>query len=304
MKVYFLSSTPCALTLNGVFFGITDKFERFAEIALQDNLYAQFSPQNALPIGCFLSEQLRFSPPNGFDVYLLPDAIALYAHEFPPSDFTLKTIAQKRKDNTLITLFQQGKTQISIESEHGFFLLPLEDSFCTAEIDFFGDLIALKTEKTLALFTRFGTQVFCENVLSYSTNNDTMHVVMPLFDGLGRVAECTYLLRADGCERTSFTLKQAVSSTGERDGEIIAEELLPFAFFESVLLGLNYTEFLSEELREKADFLREFLGDFISVVPTKNVNVCGLVFRKGERLFEVRNFSVTVENGKITDLQG
>ena len=126
MKVYFLSSTPCALTLNGAYFGITDGFERFAEVALQDNIYAQFSPQNALPIGCFLNEQLRFAPPNGFDVYLLPDGLALYAREFPPNDFTLKTIAQKRENDTLVTLFQQGKVQLSIESEKGFFLCPLE----------------------------------------------------------------------------------------------------------------------------------------------------------------------------------
>jgi len=304
MKVYFLSSTPCALTLNGAYFGITDGFERFAEVALQDNIYAQFSPQNALPIGCFLNEQLRFAPPNGFDVYLLPDGLALYAREFPPNDFTLKTIAQKRENDTLVTLFQQGKVQLSIESEKGFFLCPLDACFAHAELDFFKALVAVKTQERLALYTRLGECVFCEKVLSYALDGDKLRTVMPLFDGLGRIAECEYLLAENGCERTSFTLKQAYTSTGENDGKKIAEELLPYAFFESVLLGVEYVDFLADELREKAHALREFLGAFISVVPTRKPNVCGLVFPKGKGLFEVRNFSVTVEKGKITNVEG
>jgi len=302
MKVYFLSSTPCALTLNGAYFGITDGFERFAEVALQDNIYAQFSPQNALPIGCFLNEQLRFAPPNGFDVYLLPDGLALYAREFPPNDFTLKTIAQKRENDTLVTLFQQGKVQLSIESEKGFFLCPLDACFAHAELDFFKALVAVKTQERLALYTRLGECVFCEKVLSYALDGDKLRAVMPLFDGLGRIAECEYLLAENGCERTSFTLKQAYTSTGENDGEKIAEELLPYAFFESVLIGANYADFLSDDLRPRADDLASFLGDFVSVTLTEDPYTCGLIRKRAEGLFEAAYYTVKVENSKITDI--
>ena len=68
MKIYFLSSRPCALMLGGVFFGMTDTFERFAEIEPKDNVFAEFIPEGALPVGFFITEKLRFSPPEQ-DVY-------------------------------------------------------------------------------------------------------------------------------------------------------------------------------------------------------------------------------------------
>jgi len=41
------------------------------------------------------------------------------------------------------------------------------------------------------------------------------------------------------------------------------------AFFESILIGADPLPFLHETLSEKADSLREFLGDFRSVVLTE-----------------------------------
>ena len=43
MKIYFLSSQPCMLSLNGVFYGVTDKFQRFADICLSDHIFAKFT---------------------------------------------------------------------------------------------------------------------------------------------------------------------------------------------------------------------------------------------------------------------
>jgi hypothetical protein len=54
MKVYFLSSQPCILTLNGAYFGTTDTFERFLELSPKDNLFVEFTPENGLPIRFFL----------------------------------------------------------------------------------------------------------------------------------------------------------------------------------------------------------------------------------------------------------
>lgn len=304
MKVYFLSSTPCALTLNGAYFGITDKFERFAEISFNDRIFAQFSPQNALPIGCFITQELRFSPPEGFEVYLLPDGLALYARDFPPRDFILKTYAQERNGDTLVTLFQQGELQLSIEQGNSLSVSPLPREFINAKIRFFDTLIGLETTGKLALYTRAGKCVFCEEILSYSINNDTLSATLPLSDCLGRTAKCTYEFTENTFERTAITLQQARTENGEMDEKSIANSLLPFAFFESILYGADYTPFLSDELIEKADSLRAFLGDFVAVTPTKQANVCGLVKRKAERLYEVAHYKVEITDGKISDIQG
>ncbi len=304
MKVYFLSSTPCALTLNGAYFGITDKFERFAEISLSDRVFAQFNPENALPIGCFITQELRFSPPDGFEVYLLPDGLALYARDFPPRDFILKTYAQAKNGDTLITLFQQGELQLSIAHGKEFSVFPLPREFATAKIRFFDSLIGLETEGKLALYTRAGVCVFYEEILSYSIEKNILNATLPLSDSLGRIAKCTYELTDTACTRTAICLQQARAENGETDEKSIENSLLPFAFFESVLCGAEYTSFLSEELVLKADSLRAFLGNFVAVTPTRNANVCGLVKRKKERLYEIVHYEVEIMDGKISDIRG
>ncbi|MBQ7924190.1 MAG: hypothetical protein IJ329_02670 [Clostridia bacterium] len=304
MKVYFLSSTPCALSLNGAYFGLVDGFERFAEVSLNDGVFAQFFPQNGLPIGCFLTQELRFTPPEGFEIYLLPDGIAVYARDFPPHDFTLQTIDQKRSDDTLVTLFCQGELQLSIESGTTFSVARLPRAFANANIRFYGNFIALETDTKLALYTKSGKCVFCENVLSHAVENDELNAVVLLSDSLGRIAECRYALKENECERTAITLKQARAENGETDEQKIAESLLPFAFFESVLLGADYTAMLSNALAEKADAIRSFLGEFVAVVPTRSANICGLVKKKKERLFEVTHYTVEIQDGKIADIRG
>ena len=299
MKIYFLSSIPCALTLNGVYFGVTDRFERFADIHLQDRVFIQFSPQNALPIGFFLTEDIRFHPPVGVEIYLLKDGIAIYARDFTPTDFTLKTHAQKRFDNLLVTLFTQGATQISLESERGFFVKPLPASLASATIAQFNALIFVHTDDELAIFTKTGDMLFHEQILSFTVENDQLFVSISLSDSLMRVADCTYLLSESACTRTNFLLKQA--TTGAND---YPHGLLAFAFFESVLLGGDYAQFLSEELQSKTSEIVQFLGDFLWVVPTDEENECGLVRKAGERVFSISYFKVEIANDKITDING
>ena len=151
MKIYFLSSMPCALSFNGVHFGVTNLFERFAEISLQDNLFVEFIPQNAQPVRFFLTENIRFAPPNGCEVYLLPNALAIHARDFISLPTPLRLIAQKRHDDMLATIFQQGDIQLSIQTEKNVFIAPLPPSFTDCQIDFFADLCFIFNEKQLAI---------------------------------------------------------------------------------------------------------------------------------------------------------
>lgn len=305
MKIYFLSSRPCALTVNGAYFGLTDRFERFAELSLKDGLYVSFMPENAQPLGFFLTENVRFQPPNGFEVYLLKDGIAVYARDFPPSDFILKTIAQARFDDLLCTLYSQGEPQISVQSSDGFFNAPLPPVFAeNAVISTHQGLLFIHAPTHLAVYTRKAERVFFEEVLSFHVENGELVATMPLSDLFARTAECRYALSETACVRKSLSLRQTRTLRGETDEEKIAEELLPYAFFESVLIGAEYQSMLSDELAQKADGLREFLGDYVAVTLTNDPCVCGLVRKKAERLFELSYFTVTLERGKISDIKG
>ena len=299
MKIYFLSSTPCELTLNGVFYGVTDRFERFVSLSLSDGIFAKFTPQGGLPVGLFINEELLQSPPNGVEIYLLPDSVAIYVKDFPPADFLLRPITQARFDKLLVTVFQQGHLQLSIQTEKNFFIRPLPHAFSTCTLSFRANLIFVEGEKHLAVFTQEGECLFLEEILQFSCTENELVATLPLSDVRSQIAVCTYTLSERGLERTGFTLQ----ARGENERKIKAE-LLAYAFFESVLLGLDYTQFLGEELKEKASDLPAFLGKYSAVTLTENPLRCGLVYAKNERVFEVRYFSVKVENGEILDVYG
>ena len=314
MKVYFLSSKPCILTLNGTYFGLTDTFERFAEISPKDNIFAQFTPEDGLPARFFINESIRFHPPERCEIYLLKDGIAVYAKEFPPTDSTLRALTQKREGKTLVTVFRQGVTQVSIESPSGFFLCPLPFDFEPKEIEFFEDFILLSSSDRLVLFNVNGKRILSEKIKSFSFKNGVLNATLPLSDSLNRTANCAWLLKDGSCKQTEFTVEQKTSvsfpfDSKAAEGEAsdvpaaIRDEILPYAFFESVLIGADYQALLSDDLKPKANQLKEFLGEFSSVVLTEKPKVCGLVREKSERLFEVDEYAVEIENGKITDVK-
>ena len=304
MKIYFLSAMPCALSVNGCYFGLCDTFERFADLSLKEENYILFQPQGAGAIGFFLTEQIRFSPPKGCAVYLLPDAIAIYAKDFPPVDFTLRPLQQLRDEKTLATLYMQGVLQLSIESEFGFFVSTLPPCFSEATLEFTEELLIVKTQNHLAIFSKKGEKLLQECVLFYERKDTQIHLQIPLSDCLGRMADCKYEIQNGQLIRTQCILSQARTFASAQEPSKLRDELLPFAFFESILLGADYTQFLHESLQEKATALHAFLGDYSAVTMTNNANVCGLVREKQPDLYTVDYYTVERKDGKIIDVKG
>lgn len=297
MKIYFLSSTPCILRLGGAFFGAVDSFERFADVSLKENLFVEFIPENALPICFFLNDNIRFTPPVGCEVYLLRDGIAVYAKDFPPSDLTLRLIAQAHEGNLLATVFKQGKVYLSLQSEAEVYTDTLPADFENCELFFTESLLFIKAKTVLAVYTLQGKRLLLEKVLSYAVENGELFATLPLSDSRQRIADCRWTLSPDSCKQTEFTIKQTSATPFQT-----SDALLPYAFFESVLIGANYADFLSDELRTRAEDIHSFLGDFLSVTLTEDPYVCGLIRKRAERLYEAAYFTVKVENGKIVDI--
>ena len=295
MKIYFLSSRPCALSVGGAYFGITDRFERFASVCLSDNLLITFTPENALPLSFFLTENVRFKAPAGVEVYLFKDAIALYARDFPPCDFTLQPIAQERKNDLLVSVFKQGNLQVSFQSNDGFFVQPLRGDFEKCEISFHEQLIFLHAKNTLAVFTPTGNQLFQETVESFTVENNELCAKIPI--NQTAYIQGTWQLSDTACTKKSLSLI-GQTTTNTKDA------LLPYAFFESVRIGANIDAMLSDELLPEKEKILSFLGDFVSVSPTTDENTCALLRQKGERLFEASYFTAEVEHGKIKDIVG
>ena len=228
MKIYFLSSQPCELTLNGIFFGITDRFERFVNVDLSDRIYASFSPQGALPVGVFLDDNLVHAPPEGVEIYLLQDAVAVYVKDFPPADCTLLPITQSRFDDTLVTVFKQGAVHLSIERGKELFISTLPPSFSNPTLSMHANFLFVEGENTLAVYTKDGKRIFFEQILSFFVEGTTLNATLPLSDRLNRVAECVWELEENGCTQTKFTIRQTGALPRQNSSIPLAKALLSF----------------------------------------------------------------------------
>ena len=65
---------------------------------------------------------------------------------------------------------------------------------------------------------------------------------------------------------------------------------------------MDPSPYLHESIRGKAASLKEFLGDYRSVVLTDRPERVGLVYERKERVFDVRYFTIAVEDGKISNI--
>ena len=295
MKIYFLSSTPCVLTINGVFYGKTDTFARCADIPLTDNAYAQFSPDGGTPLGFFITESLPFKPPRGCKVYRLKEGIGIYAVEFPPNDYAFRLIAQQRQENCLATVFTQGAPQLCIDSPQGLFNAYLPPSFAECTLKFYQNLLLLQSPTDVALYDYEGTPLLCERALAVTVEENSLVLTIPLPYGITArgVWQCF-----DGvCERREFTPSSPCFV------ENPADEGLAHEFFLRALYGGDFATLLHEDVRKDAEQIRAFLGEYIEVFLTDNPAVCGLLRKVKHNLYAADYYAVSIEKGKITDIQ-
>ncbi len=292
MKVRFLSSVPCALTVGGKYYGVTDGFERFAEITLKDNLFACFSPQNALPLGVFLNENLFFAPPEGVYVCLLRDGAAVYARSFPPRLSETRIVAQERFVADLITVFFQGTLCISLETSAGFYISPLPLRYENATISKHGELYFVEGKNALCIFNARGKKLFDEEVLSYTADEATLKASVKLSGGAKRVLYGEWALAQNECYRISGKIEGTENSG-----------LIAYDFFENFRVGADVSAFLSHELTEKSEKLGAYLGEYAYAFPCENENECGVLRKKGERIYEADYYVTETSGGKITDFK-
>lgn len=298
MKVYFLSSTPAALTVNGAYFGIADCFERFADVHLKDNLFIQFTPQGKLPVAFFLNEDIRFSPPQGCEVYLLKDAMAIYAKSYPAIPTPLTPVWQKSVEGKTATLFRQGGLQLCLQSQTHTAVCEIEDSFSSANGEFWGELFILSTAERLAVYNQNADCLLCERITKFRIEEDTLNATLPLSSPLSLSARCVWKRENQTLNRVQFDLLQARTQEQE-----LSPTLIAYAFLQSVLIGADFSFYLCEELQKNADKLRAFLGEFVAVVFTKQPLTFALIKKREEGLFYADYFSVTLNGQKVTDLQ-
>ncbi len=288
MRVYFLAEIPCALTVNGIFLGTVDGFERFAEIDPRDGVFCECAPAGCLPVRFRFDEGFLFSPPPQVNLYFSRGAVAVYTFGFSRADPTLSVLHQERIGGTLFTLYLQGKLFLSMENGTGFHLLPLPDFLSDSKPYPAGECYLLEGEHGFALLREDGEKIACAEgkVLE---RGESVKAELPFHDSAGHTA----LVEWKNGRMESYSIRTAAPPT---------ESTFALALFESALIGADCTPYLAENLKEKAGSLKNFLGKYGSVVLTEEKDLVGLVYERKPSVFDVRYFRVTLSDGKISNI--
>ncbi len=304
MRVYFLSCTPAALRLNGMYIGTVDGFERHIELNPSDSVFAEITPgDNLHGVNFFLDEKFFSCPPSFADLYLAENDAFVYIREYAPKDVNIEVIYQTRFLGNLITVFKQGGVYLSAEGRE-FDLSPLPSTFSnvTAEVKTLAgmEVLAVYGGKYLLIISGSGEKIFL-NAVEDAEFGATLKTVTPFETCTASKAECEYSYDGD---KLTLTAGRTVETYAP------GEDVMHFAFFESVLTRGDYKKYLDGELAEKAGVLKEYLGDFIAVTvpPEKffalhgDIKSAGLVYPKNKNLFEIKYFAVDVRDGKISNI--
>ena len=291
MRVYFLSEKLCSLMISGMYVGLVDGFERTAELDPADGLWCAVSPCGGeyLPFGFRFDDDFLLSPPPQAELYYTENGVAVRLCGFLRADQSLQVLRQERLGGSLLTLTMQGKLQLALENEAGFFLVDLPDGLAQCRISARREGFLLEGGQGFVLLSRTGEKLLVSEgkVLG---NGDVLKAEVPFHDSMGHTALCEWTDgKLTGC---------AIRAAGEPAAATFA-----LALFESALIGADVRPFLSDALAEKADTLKEYLGDYRSVVLTGDPAKVGLVYRRKERVYDVRYFSVEVTDGKISNIK-
>ncbi|MDE7158205.1 MAG: hypothetical protein K2N74_01385 [Clostridiales bacterium] len=284
-----MAEKPCALSVNGIYLGVVDGFERSTELNPEDGVFCELKPNGFHSVRFHFDEEFLFSPPPQIKLYYTGDAVAVYACDFIRTDQSLNVLWQKRLGGTLLTLTLQGKVTLNLENETGLHMINLPDAFETCTAKSHGKFFLLESETAFALLSHDGKIA----ILSEGTVLDTkdgLKAEVPFHDSVGHTAVCTY--REGELKECSIRAKREPT-----------EATFALALFESALIGADCTPYMSEALQEKANSLKEFLGEFLSVVLTEEPDKVGLIYERKERVYDVRYFRVETTDGKVSNIK-
>lgn len=308
MTIYFLSRQTAALKADGVYLGLIDSFEKFFEAELSSRHFIEIVPDGEyLPLSFILGEEFIKKPPDFADVYTGEGEAVIYIKRFEKTGGALKVIAQSRLSGAsggLYTLFAEGgRIYLSYDGKNAE-LYELSERFLSATLreDTIGGypVMIAEGDGCICILNSEGKRVFHNAVESYSTG-EKLSTVTAFSTAAGCKAKCVFSYDGEDMKLES--------SVTEETREV-SEDIMHFAFFESVLTRSDFKKYLSDELKESADALGGYLGDFVDVVIPHSrfylkhgdIKAAGLVYPVAANLFRVKYFAVEIKDGKVANI--
>lgn len=309
MYYYFSSEFAAVIKLNGIYYGQISGTVKHINIE-DDSAFVEICSLDTTErsLNFLLSQEFLTSPPKSVCVTDLKGGYLIkFLKSFSVEEF--KVIGQEKFSDLVITAFTENGYKLSIETPSDFYaeMLKLQfDSIKTTRltsngvplvgIEFFGQT------HVLAIFSLSGKirKIFYRNVES-CTLKDKIITEESFRDVAKHRLTCEWQIK-DGslCE-----IERKICRAENFEPSCLPKKLLPYAFVEELLIGGDYTQYLTDTVKANAQKLQSYFGDFIGVMPPpvfRREDEIGLIYRITENRYSVRYFCFEFINDKINNV--
>lgn len=312
MFYYLSSSIPSALKINGVFFGIINEDAKKINIDTPC-AYIELSPVSvsAESVNFLLDDSFFCSPPP---LIYLTDLKGGYLIKFCPvkENKNFFIINQQKFDFALVTVFNENGLKLSIETQSDFYAESFSVDIEGADIGAFtlknGQFIYVclelsndKKQLLVYLLDSKIAKVFCREIEEFCVEN-TFSTTERFFDIKKHKITSFWEFNGQYFVRNDCKIEKNKSFNLEN----LPTRVIPFAFLEDLLVGDSIEEYLSTSLLENKNFLQQFFGDFLGVIPPPEFienDKIGLIYRKNDNIYFVEYFIFELNNNKICGIK-
>ncbi len=309
MYYYFSAKTPSALKINGAYFGVIGETPKLLRTEIENSLL-EVCPlnENQPNLNFILDGALLACPPKRISVTDLKGGYLIKINAQPiRHDFCV--IKQSTYENHTVTLFYDNGLKLSVQSPNDFYIESVDGNFDDAKIEFFNiakkNMIAVQfigEENLLKIFLIEETisHVFCAVCNEFETD-ERLIITNRHQDVLKHTVKSFY-----DFSESSFTFSHnEIEKEKPCDKNQFNSHVLPFVFFEQILVGDDVALLATQNITGNLDALKSYLGDFIGIIPPPQFiegDFVGLVYKKIENLYYVNYFSTEQENGLISNV--
>lgn len=282
MKTYFYSEISCYLKINGSYEGIVSKNYSYLNLSFGD--FVEFIPISNAYLPCYqiFNDEL-FNCFKFYDGYLIiPKFIKLrtlpYKITFQKTYYDKYTITVLTDGN--VKFYLNGPITATEELPFLPSTVELYPSNNFIYLIFKGDKIAI------FVYSLKGVLSF-KNVVNDYTINDNLIVTIKDEKFTPLIYTFTY------AESEPFTLINATLLN-----DCILDKFIPYVFLTNLWSGVSVKDFLSSELKERENDLKDFIGDFSLILPPLTNDYNKILCLHNDT---IKHLTFIISNGKITN---
>lgn len=312
MYFYFFCEYPAVIKFQGIIFGTVNNSVKFCDLEEPYPL-VEICPLcgESENFAFYLTDEFLNSPPPNASV---TDLKGGYFLRFFKSEKNgeFRIISQEKFRDATATAFYDNGYKISLDTRTGFYaetlsFSPLSAAFSCGENVNSNLIFACFNCGNRKILNVYGIKesalLFSKEIAEWEISATGFTTTEKIKDVAKHVIICNHAYNAS--DGTVKETSRKVTANEKFNPENLPVFLLPYAFCEEFLCGGDFTRYLSDGIKENADKLKGYLGEFIGVTTPplfRDYKEIGLIRKTTERKYSVDYYTFETEDKKINNI--